>query len=367
MGIGNPVAYRQIVKIVLALSLCFSISHEAAAQDKTIDSIAREYQIKDGPGFSLAVVHKGELVFKNGYGLADVKNTVAIEADSSFRLASVTKQFTALCIAMLAERGKLKFDDDITLYLKVPWKGVTIQHLVYHTSGVPDYIDMMYKNWKQKKRPVNADAIRLFTQYKMKLDFAPGKKHEYSNTGYILLASIIEKVSGMTFPKFMQENIFTPLKMKHSVVWTPTAKIHKRVFGYSKRRRAKKFRLDDEDMVNDFYGDGAIYSTAEDMAKWAAALYMHSTKLVKKKMWKHIFTSGKLNNGKDIGYGFGWSIYPLYKRYGEALTSHSGSWVGFNTYIAIYPQRDLCIIILSNNASLKIYKLTEKIDKLYPK
>ena len=174
--------------VLILLSMVGCCSSDA---NPKIDGIAAGYWKEGEPGFSVAVVHKGKLVYKKGYGQADVKNGVAIEADSSFRLASITKQFTALCIAMLAERGKLKFDDDITLYVDVPWKGVTIQHLVYHTSGVPDYIDMIYKKWKKKERPVNSDAIRLFNETRPKLEFSPGQKYEYSNTGYIFLASII--------------------------------------------------------------------------------------------------------------------------------------------------------------------------------
>ncbi|MFT5131505.1 MAG: CubicO group peptidase (beta-lactamase class C family), partial [Rhodothermales bacterium] len=251
----------------------------AAERDVAINGIAADFWNAGEPGFSLAVVHKGELVFKNGYGLADVKNVLPIEADSSFRLASVSKQFTGLCIAMLAERGKLSLDDDIRKHLKVPWEGVTIAHLVYHSSGIPDYIDLIYRKWKSDTRPRNTDGIRLLNQHKPKLRFVPGRKHEYSNSGYIMLASIIEKVSGQTLPAFMQANIFGPLEMTHTQVWTPKARIHKRVFGYSERKKAKTFRLDDEDLANDFYGDGGIYSTAEDMAKWALAL--RSPKLLK--------------------------------------------------------------------------------------
>ena len=316
------------------------------------------------PGFAIAVIRQGKLIYRKGYGLADIKSGQSIDVDSSFRLASVSKQFTAMAIAMLAERGKLKYEDDITLYLEqLPRKGVTIQHLIYHTSGLPDYMDMVTQHWRKEQRPVNKDLINLFSKHKPKLYFRPGDKYEYCNTGYMLLASIIEKVSGQTLAEFMRENIFKPLKMEHSQIWSPDAKLHKRVLGYSKKTKTGEFQVDDENILNNIYGDGGIYATVSDMANWAIAL--DGNKLVNEKTRKHIFSTGHLNNGKRIDYGFGWRVEPGGND-AEPLIWHSGGWLGFSSYIVIYPARDLKIIVLSNNSGLKTYEMTEKIDKLYP-
>ena len=303
------------------------------------------------------VSEHSKVIYKKGFGYADYEEKKPNRVESCFRLGSVTKQFTAMAIMILSDRGKLSYEDDIRKYLPtLPYKGVTIRHLLVHTSGLPDYMVLFKDKWDKEKLAYKEDVLRLLAEYHPPVDFAPGEKWEYSNTGYSLLACIVEKASGETFEEFMQKNIFEPLEMQNTVLATgqKDQPIKNRVYGYN-----SKFENTDYHYLNGILGDGGIYSTVDDVFKWDQGLY--NAGLVRKSTMAEALTPYKLNDGSTTGdYGFGWRLYRRDKR---DVIEHGGSWAGFRNLI----RRDLknrnAIIILSNNDS-ELEEIKSAIDKI---
>ena len=311
----------------------------------------------------------GKIVLEKSVGYSNVKDKTPFAEDSSFRLASVSKQFTAMGIMLLKEEGKLDFDDDIRKHLSsLPYEGVTIRHLLHHNSGLPDYISLLDKHWDpktdndKKKTAYNKDAVRLFSELTPKRDFAPGERHEYSNTGYVLLGSIIEAASGQNMHEFFKQRVFEPLEMKNSYAFSPDENIFNprhRVYGFSWLDK-ESFTEVDWNYLNGMVGDGGIYASARDLLKWDQALY--GEKLVSQKTLGEAFTSGKLNNGKETGYGFGWVVENTKDR--GLVVSHGGSWVGFRTAIERKVGRKLTVIVLSNNSTSQLDRILQAIEEL---
>jgi N-acyl-D-aspartate/D-glutamate deacylase len=303
------------------------------------------------------VSEHSKVIYKKGFGYANYEEKKPNYVESCFRLGSVTKQFTAMAIMILSDRGKLSYEDDIRKYLPtLPYEGVTIRHLLVHTSGLPDYMVLFDDKWDKDKLAYKEDILRLLAEHHPPVDFAPGEKWEYSNTGYSLLACIVERASGETFEAFIQKNIFTTLNMQNTVMATgkKDQPIKNRVFGYS-----SSFENIDYHYLNGILGDGGIYSTVDDVLKWDQGLY--NAGLVKKSTMDEALTPYKLNDGSTTGdYGFGWRLYRGDKR---DVIEHGGSWAGFSTLI----RRDLknrnAIIILSNN-NREVEDIKSAIDKI---
>jgi len=312
----------------------------------------------------------GEIVFEKSIGFANVKQKTPLAENSSYRLASVSKQFTAMGIMMLKEDGKLDFDDDITKHLpKLPYKGITIRHLLHHNGGLPDYMDLFDLHWdkeefdlSKKKTAFNNDLVDLFAEHHPDPDFVAGERYQYSNTGYVLLGSIIESASGMTIHDFLNTRIFEPLNMTDSSAFSPNAEVFKpanRVFGFAYRSDGSSVD-NDWHYLNGMVGDGGIYASARDLLKWDQALY--GEELVSQTTLAEAFTSGKLNSGKETGYGFGW-VVERSKNKGLAV-SHGGSWVGFRTSIERLVDRKLTVIVLSNNSTANLDQVLQAIEEL---
>ena len=326
-----------------------SRSNVAGANARTqVEQIDRLLSTLDEKGKFNGVVLVSEhskVIYKKGFGYANYEEKKPNHVESCFRLGSVTKQFTAMAIMILSDRGKLSYEDDIRKYLpSLPYKGVTIRHLLVHTSGLPDYMVLFEDKWDKEKLAYKEDVLRLFAEYHPPVDFAPGEKWEYSNTGYSLLACIVERASGETFEVFMQKNIFEPLDMQNTVLATgkKDQPIKNRVFGYS-----SSFENTDYHYLNGILGDGGIYSTVDDVFKWDQGLY--NAGLVKKSTMAEALTPYKLNDGSTTGdYGFGWRLYRGDKR---DVIAHGGSWAGFRNLIWRDLKNRNAIIILSNNDS----------------
>jgi len=284
----------------------------------------------------------GKIVLEKSVGYANVKTKQPFAENSSFRLASVSKQFTAMGIMLLKEDGKLDFDDDIRKHLpSMPYEGVTIRHLLHHNGGLPDYMGLFDRHWdksregdnskEETKTAFNKDFLKLFADRKPNRLFAPEEQHQYSNTGYVLLGSIIEAASGQGIHEFFQERIFKPLEMRDSAVFSPDESIFKpanRVYGFVWDEEGSSSD-NDWNYLNGMVGDGGIYSSARDLLKWDQALY--GEKLVSQATLRQAFTSGKLNSGEETGYGFGWLVRQ--SKASGLVVSHGGSWVGFRTAI----------------------------------
>jgi CubicO group peptidase (beta-lactamase class C family) len=299
----------------------------------------------DEPGAAVIVVRDGKVLFRKGYGLANVELGVSVEPDMVFRLGSITKQFTAVAILMLAEQGKLLLDDDLTKFLPdYPTKGqkITVEHLLTHTSGIKNYTSLPEWLAVWRKDLTVKEIVDLFKDKPM--DFAPGEKWSYSNSGYILLGAIIEKVSGQTYQDFVQKNIFTPLGMKHSYYDNTARLIPRRVEGYSKTNEG--YQNAAYLSMTQPFSAGSLMSSVDDLALWDAALY--TEKLVKQESLKRAWTQRLLNNGKSAHYGYGWSM-SVYESH--PIIEHGGGINGFTTYALRMPADRIFVAILTNRDS----------------
>ncbi len=309
------------------------------------------------PGAAVMVILGGDIVHQAGYGYANIEQQTPITADSAFRLASVSKQFTAMAVMVLAEDGRLSYDDPVGRYLPAlaPYDGVTIRQMMTHTSGLPEYYDVIDTS---AGMPSNADALELLGTIAAPA-FAPGERYEYSNPAYDMLAPLVESVSGQDFATFMRESVFAPAGMQNSFIFDHTEPdIPNRVTGYEPDGAG--FQLNDYDALNHIVGSGGMYSTLNDFFRWDQVLY--SEGLVSRATLDEAFTPAQLNNGESTDYGFGWRIEE-YK--GQRRVRHGGSWIGFRTHIARYPEAGLSIVILSNRADFDPESYVDPITDIY--
>lgn len=339
------------------LMLCFSLF--AAAQDRRIaqiDSLFTSLHDKGPFNGNVLIAEKGKPVYEKSFGYANFNTKEKLTAEHIFELASCSKQFTACAIALLQHQGKLKYSDDITRFIPQlsAYKGITVMDLVHHTSGLPDYMTLFDSLWDKSKIANNDDIITLFAKHKPTLEFQPGTRFQYSNTGYALLASVIEKASGMSYGKYLEKNIFVPLQMKHTFVYNrryKPKKVPKYAFDFLYDKDNNKYvSIDSVPEANMVYwldgicGDGTVNTTARDLLLWDRALY--TDKLLPAKEKAVLFTSGTLKDSSSTGYGFGWMVNKD-KDLGNVL-SHSGGWGGYATFIERETDKDRTIIILQN-------------------
>jgi len=269
---------------LFALLLVLSSPSLSSAQvpSAQIDSIFASLRSTNAPGAAVLVVRKGQPVFRRGYGITDLRTLRPIDAETNFRLASFTKQFTAASIMLLARDGKLRYDDHLTdFFPEFPAYGmpITVRNLLNHTSGLPDYEDILmrqYPDTPSEKVPqiLDAGVLRLLEQQTAG-KFAPGTKWEYSNSGYAVLAIIVEKVSGKSFGQFLHDRIFAPLKMSQTLAYEKGKnEVPHRAYGHTKEKDG--WRETDQSPTSAVLGDGGIYSSLNDLAKWDRALRDHT-------------------------------------------------------------------------------------------
>lgn len=334
---------------VVAGTLC-------AMNEKEVDLLFQDFSGPDTPGAAVMVIKGGAIVFEKAYGTAVLEKHIPCTTQTNFRLASLTKQFTAMSILLLAERGKLSLGDSITRYLPefpVYGRSITIQQILTHTSGLIDYEDVIPEGTTLQLN--DRDVLTLL----MKQDhtyFPPGEKFRYSNSGYALLALITEAVSGETFPAFLQHHIFEPLGMTASLAYVAGfAEIPHRAYGYA--RGANGWEPSDQSLTSAVLGDGGIYSSVADLFKWDQALY--GEKLVSEKTKSRAFTAESVvSDFEGSGYGFGWYIG---KRDGIADFWHYGSTCGFSSRIHRFPAKRLTVIVLTNRRDAAIDGITEQL------
>jgi len=344
---------------------------ESPAYDQ-IDAVFRPLVTPGSPGLAVIVLKNGEAVLKQGYGLANFETRAAITPDTDFRLASFTKQFTATCIMLLVHDGKLSYDDTLTkIFPGFPAYGskITVRMLLTHTSGLKDYEDVyaaQYRGVDDRKIPQIKDAqILALMQQQSATDFPPGSQWHYSNTGYAMLAMIVQKVSGKPFGEFLHERIFVPLGMKNTLAYEKGKnEMPHRAIGYT--NKDGQWIEADQSSTSAVLGDGGIYSNLEDLAKWDRALREHT--LLSAAEMQAAFTPVKVPGGakKDDGseseYGFGWFLDPYQGRH---RVWHSGTTTGFRTFIDRFVDEGLTIIILCNRDDLQPGKLADRVADLY--
>jgi D-alanyl-D-alanine carboxypeptidase len=315
-----------------------------ARADKVDDYLAAQMQRRQIPGVALAVIRDGKTIKAQGYGVASLELREPVTPETVFEIGSLTKQFTAACVMLLVEQGKVGLDDSIGKYLEVPesWKGITVRHLLAHTSGIKNYTNLPGFEASRPLSPL--EFIRKLSAYP--LASAPGEAFAYCNSGYNLLGFIIEKVTGQSYWQFLRERIFDPLGMASSRSRDQKAVILNRAAGYEKENGKLVNR--DSDLTDVFSG-GAIVSTVLDLAKWNAAV--DSAKLLPRSHWEQMWTPFKLNSGRLSLYGFGWRVDD-YK--GRRNIGHSGSTSGFSASLQRFPDDKLALIVLCNSGEQNI-------------
>jgi N-acyl-D-amino-acid deacylase len=288
---------------------------------------------------------RGKIVYKKALGVSNAATGELLKTQSAFNLASVAKQFVAMTTMILQEQGKIRYDDPVRKYLpEFPYAEPTIRHLLTHTSGLPEYFDLATRHTGTLDTLGNEDILELLVRYKPDLDFSPGERWKYSNTGYILLPLIVEKASGQPFEVFFQQRIAVPLGLKNTQVYHLKlgGQPADRVYGF--RRFEGNPIADDLGRFDGTDGDGNVYSSVEDLLRWDQAL--HGEKLVKRATMQEALTPVRLNDGSTYPYGFGWAI-------GEGGTtfSHTGGWAGFRNLIIRTADNSKTLILLGSDAN----------------
>src|SRR5579875_3425793 len=327
----------------------------AAQREAVVAALMKRYS-GDVPGASLLVVEDGKPVIERGYGYANLEQHIKAGPDTDYRLASVTKQFTAASILLLKQDGKLHLDDPVRKWLpELPASdaAITIRHLLTHSSGLIDYEDLIPPGTTQQID--DNDVLRLIAA-QHRLYFPPGSAHRYSNGGYVLLGLIVQRASGMDLADFMRRRIFEPLDMHHTLLYEHDRgpQVPNRAWGYS--LIDGKWTRTDQDVTSATRGDGGVYSNVADLARWDAALY--SDKLLDADSRKLMFTPKDPADDPDTDYGFGWRIS------GDTVW-HSGESIGFRNVIIRWPGQHLAVVILSNRNHFKPYPLALTIGELY--
>ncbi|MCB9867014.1 MAG: beta-lactamase family protein [Phycisphaerales bacterium] len=339
--------------------------------ERMVDNLFTEFTEPQTPGASVAISHDGEIVLAKGYGLADLPQHTPADAHTNYRIASVTKQFTAMAIMILKERGKLDYDDPIAKYFPdFPPIGatITIRHLLGHTSGLKDYEDLMPVD--QSEQLKDRDVLALL-QRERETYFPPGTQYRYSNSGYALLALIVERASGDNFATFLKKNIFAPLGMNDSVAYERgVSSVPHRAMGY---RKSDSGWVDaDQSLTSAVLGDGGIYTSVLDYFKWDQALNAIAQSaprgqgrdnaparprlLVTPETLVEAFTSGRLADGALTGYGFGWRIETVD---GLLRIHHNGETCGFNTAVRRVPERRLTVVVFTNRAGSCAHEIAD--------
>jgi CubicO group peptidase (beta-lactamase class C family) len=387
---------RSVLVLLIATFPLIAIGARAQSpvmpQEQQIDAIFTPVTQESDPGLAVVVRRAGRTVYEKGYGLRDLRTKSKIDQRTNFRLASFTKQFTAMAVMLLVHDGKLRYDETLTdIFPDFPTydKGITIRNLLNHTGGLPDYEDLMDAAEKAKgplwspEHQIQDDEVLALLKKEPRPKFAPGTSWSYSNSGYVVLGIIVAKSSGQSYGDFLHARIFAPLHMDHTVVYQKGKnKVGNRAFGHSQfvfdhGPQTPFFDETDQSTTSATLGDGGIYSNLEDLAKWDDALTNHSLlraeemapALVPAKLangsltlWPTAPNDDNLHPGKPVSYGFGWFLDPYW---GHPRMWHTGSTMGFRTVIERFTADNLTIIILCNRTDLDPEALAVKTADLY--
>lgn len=382
----RPQKKWRVLALLLMTALPFrTLGAEENVRSNQLDALLRKAVTPGQPGLAVLVKKDGQILFEKGYGLRKIRGIAPITPDTDFRLASVTKQFTAMAVMLLVREGKLRYDTPLTeIFPEFPvyGKAITVGHLLTHTSGLPDYEDLMDrveksrgKHWSAEHQIQDEEVLRLLEK-ETRGKFAPGTSWAYSNSGYVVLGLIVAKVSGVPYPEFLERRIFTPLHMGNTLAFEKGKnEIPLRAFGHS--REHGKLILTDQSSTSATLGDGGVYSNLEDLSKWDDALANHTllsaaemqpaltaVKLAdgSEPRWPAEPDGGNLAPGKSVSYGFGWFLngYP-----GHPRMWHSGTTIGFRNVIERFTMDHLTIAILCNRSDFDPTVLAFKVFDLY--
>ncbi|HEY4308760.1 MAG TPA: serine hydrolase domain-containing protein [Pirellulales bacterium] len=323
-----------------------------------IDAIFAQWDTTHSPGVVLAIIQDGAIVYQRGYGMANLEQDVPLSPDSVFYIASTSKQFTATSMALLARQGKVSLDDDVRKYItELPDYGatITIRHLIHHTSGLRDYLTLNSIGGRTTSGLTNDDAVRLIARQK-ELNARPGEEYSYSNSGYVLMSTIIKRASGKSLREFSDEFIFRPLGMTHSLFRDDRSMIIKRrVTGYAPAPGG--FRTDDSDIETT--GGGNVWTTVGDLLLWDRSFYDNR---LGDGLTKQLLSPGKLADGRVLDYAYGLHV-DKYK--GFTRVEHGGAFAGFRSEMIRFPEQRLTVICLANLGSIEPEALSLQVADLY--
>ena len=323
--------------------LALAVQNDTAAINRYVQAELERQRI---PGLSLAVLRGDSVLLSRGYGFANVELRVPASDSTVYQSGSMGKQFTAALVEMLVEQGRLRLDDSIARWFPegaAVWRGVTVRRLLTHTAGIAEYTDSTF----DYRKDYTEDELVKFAASRP-LDFQPGERWRYSNTGYLLLGALIRRVSGQFYGDLLRDSVFRPLGMKDSRVISEADIVPNRAAGYRQEEGALKNQEWVAPMLNTT-ADGALYFTVRDLTRWARALNHRA--VAGARMLDTAWTAVRLADGATYPYGFGWYLLP---QRGQRRIAHTGSWQGFKTVIARYPQRGVTVIVLANLAEAQV-------------
>ena len=362
----RPFQSLAIFSLVSAALVMVASNPARAARGKDkprVDAVFAEFDKPDSPGCALGVIQDGELTYTQGYGMASLEHSAPIDSDTVFRTGSVSKQFAAAAVAILAEAGKLSLDDDIrkhTPELPAYERPITIRHLVHHTSGLRDYAGLAFMaGIDATDHYIEVESLELIARQRG-TDFAPGAEYSYSNTGYFLLGQIVKRVSGQSLREYAEEHMFGPLGMKRTHFHDDLSEvIAKRASGYSPLEEGG-FRVDMTGWEQ--IGDGGIFTTLEDLLLWDRNFYENRLGKGNPALIETLETTGKLNDGEAIDYAFG-LVVDEYR--GLRRVSHGGAWVGFRAQLTRFPEQRFSVAVLCNVGTASPDRYARQVAELY--
>lgn len=308
-----------------------------------IRQMVDEILVKNKFNGSVLIGYKDYILYQNAMGLASLRQRNLLTEETPFQLASVSKSFTALSVLLLVQEGCVRLDEPLITYIpNFPYRAVTVRHLLNHTSGVPNYIGIAADKWKDGTQHSNQDMLDLLVKYKLPLRFKPGTRFQYSNTGYALLALLVETVNGSPFNTFLKDRVFDPLGMENTFAYN-RAEWESREVAIGHRGKTPASEVPWPDPLDDVLGDKSIYSTPADLFKYRKA--WTTDILLCDSLRKLAFTPGEIAGKQETRYGFGWRIKEVQ---GTPIIYHNGLWHGFTATYTTFPNYELTIIMLNN-------------------
>lgn len=359
--------YKKSVKPKSIIPSEFSMKVDSLLSEKHLKSKTRPFN------GSVMVLDNGNPIYKKHFGYADFELKNDINDSTLFDLASVSKQFTAMAILLLEEGGKLNLNDSITKFLPdFPYQGITIENLLTHTSGLPEYMGLVKKYWDKSKFATNYDVLEIMKEYKPKVLFQPNERFEYCNTGYVILSIIIEKTSGKSYSEFLKESIFNPLGMQHTRVYNTRRvtgeKLDNTSHGYVYSDEKKKYVLPDSTVeykeviyLDAITGDGNINSCLQDLLIWENELLY--PKIINNTILQKAIANHSLKNGERINYGYGFFLTG--GGISEPLVFHTGGWPGYFCILMNFFEQKKQVVILSNNSYDNFTRIADDIVTLF--
>lgn len=330
---------------------------------KKVDALFAEWDKKDSPGVALGVIKDGKLIYNRGYGRADLGNNIPITSDTAFYIGSTSKQFTAFCIALLEEEGRLSVEDDVRKYLpELPQyeKPVTVRHLIHHLSGIRDYLALWDLSGRSFADSYPEEQALALVARQRSLNFTPGERYSYSNSNYFLLSLIVKRASGKSLHEFSDERIFKPLGMNNTHFHDDRTEIIKNRATGHVPKPGGGFSIYKSSF--DLVGDGGVYTTVEDLLKWDRNFYHNKLGKGTQALIDRILTHGKVNDGRQIIYA--WGVQR--ERYrGLRIAYHNGAFLGFRSELLRFPEQKFSVIILGNVQSVSASALATKVADIY--